>query len=141
VEQVRVLLIDYRATLANYGQSEKAMEAYFNALHINSSYIRVRYNLAIACMQMGQHVEAVGYLLGALSIQEKSLHHVMRKTTPDLLPEMRQLQSEQSNSVWHALRLLLSTYSILPLTLVRRDDLLDAVDKKDLNAFRTEFEF
>jgi peroxin-5 len=43
------------ATLANSGESEKAMEAYFNALQINSSYIRARYNLAIACMQMGQH--------------------------------------------------------------------------------------
>jgi peroxin-5 len=141
MEQVGVRRIDCRATLANFGQSEKAMEAYFNALQINSSYIRARYNLAIACMQMGHNVEAVGYLLGALSIQEKSLNHVMQKTTPDLLPEMKQIQTEQSNSVWHALRLLLSTYSISFLTLVRRDDLLDAVDKKDLNAFRGEFEF
>lgn len=43
------------ATLANSGESEKAMEAYFNALQINPSYIRARYNLAIACIQIGQY--------------------------------------------------------------------------------------
>lgn len=43
------------ATLANSGESERAMEAYFNALQINPLYIRARYNLAIACMQIGQY--------------------------------------------------------------------------------------
>jgi hypothetical protein len=50
--------------------------------------------------------------LGALAIQEKSLHGVMQKATPELLPEMRQIQTEQSDSVWNALRLLLNTYSV-----------------------------
>ena len=43
------------ATLANSGEPEKAMEAYYNALQINQNYIRARYNLAIACMQIGQY--------------------------------------------------------------------------------------
>ncbi|KAJ3368221.1 Peroxisomal membrane signal receptor PTS1 [Kappamyces sp. JEL0680] len=99
------------ATLANSGQGEKAMEAYFNALQINPAYIRVRYNLAIACMQMGQYQEAAGYLLTALAIQEQSMNHVLQKSTPELMPEMRQMHVGQSESVWGGLRLLLSTYS------------------------------
>ena len=43
------------ATFANSGDSEKAMESYFNAIQISPLYIRARYNLAIACMQMGQY--------------------------------------------------------------------------------------
>jgi peroxin-5 len=42
------------ATLANSGHPEKAMEAYFKALELNPAYIRTRYNLAVACMQIGQ---------------------------------------------------------------------------------------
>ena len=98
--------------MANSGESEKAMDAYFQALQINPSYIRARYNLAIACMQLGQHQEAVGYLLGALSIQEKSIQQVMQKATPDLLPEMRRIQTDQSESIWRALKLFLVTYRI-----------------------------
>ena len=43
------------ATFANSGESEKAMDSYFNAIQINPLYIRARYNLAIACMQLGQY--------------------------------------------------------------------------------------
>ena len=42
------------ATLANAGQSERALDAYFKALEINPNYLRTRYNLSIACMHMGQ---------------------------------------------------------------------------------------
>ncbi|KAG0041157.1 hypothetical protein BGZ83_002231, partial [Gryganskiella cystojenkinii] len=59
----------YGATLANSHNTTAAIEAYFNALNINPSYIRARYNLAIACINMGQHREAAEHLLSALSLQ------------------------------------------------------------------------
>ncbi|ORZ30634.1 hypothetical protein BCR44DRAFT_44605, partial [Catenaria anguillulae PL171] len=57
------------ATLANSHDASRAMDAYFHALAINPSYIRARYNLAIACINLGQHREAAHHLIEALSIQ------------------------------------------------------------------------
>ncbi|KAI8901486.1 hypothetical protein BC833DRAFT_577313 [Globomyces pollinis-pini] len=121
------------ATLANSGESEKAIDAYFNALQINPSYIRARYNLAIASMQMGQYQEAAGYLLGALAIQERNIEHVSKKNS-DNLQSMHSIHLDQSEGVWNALRMLMSSY-------LRRDDLSNACDARDLNSFRGEFDF
>ena len=106
------------------------MDAYFNALQINPRYIRARYNLAIACIQIGQYREAAEHLLGALSIQKTDLEQVQQVTQQT--PEAMHLG--QSNSVWSTLRLLIDTY-------VRRPDLVASCDAQDLEAFRKDFDF
>jgi hypothetical protein len=73
-------------------------------------------------------------LLSALSIQEQSLKQVIAKSTSDLAPEMRNLHNGQSESVWNGLKMLVSSY-------IRRDDLSEACDARDLNAFKDEFDF
>ncbi|KAI9179603.1 hypothetical protein H9P43_004931 [Blastocladiella emersonii ATCC 22665] len=57
------------ATLANSHDASRAMDAYFHALAINPSYIRARYNLAISCINLGQHREAAHHLIEALQVQ------------------------------------------------------------------------
>lgn len=58
----------------------------------------------------------------------------MVQTSPELTPEMREISMSQSESVWNALRLALSTY-------MDRQDLVRAAEIRDLNAFRGEFDF
>ena len=72
--------------------------------------------------------------MSALSIQEESLKQVNTKTKPELVPEMRNLHTGQSESVWNGLKMLISSY-------IRREDLSEACDARDLNAFRNEFDF
>jgi peroxin-5 len=104
------------------------MEAYFKALEIKPDYIRARYNLAIACIQTGQYHEAAEHLLGALSIQQNDMDQIKNATKRDIPPV------GESGNVWSTLRLLLDTY-------VRREDLVEACDAKDLAAFRSDFDF
>ncbi|ORZ20794.1 hypothetical protein BCR42DRAFT_409496, partial [Absidia repens] len=59
------------ATLANSKDTPGAIDAYFNALEINPSYVRARYNLAISCINMNQHKEAAEHLLTALALQQQ----------------------------------------------------------------------
>ena len=43
------------ATLANGSRSEEAVDAYHNALQLAPGFIRSRYNLGIACINLGAH--------------------------------------------------------------------------------------
>ena len=43
------------ATLANGKRSEEAVSAYNQALSLSPGYIRTRYNLGIACTNLGAH--------------------------------------------------------------------------------------
>ena len=76
------------ATLANGGKSELAIQYYLEAIEIQPSYVRARFNLAVANMNLNvrfsqlsresvltrfasqQHQSAAEHLLTALSIQE-----------------------------------------------------------------------
>ncbi|RKO94197.1 hypothetical protein BDK51DRAFT_15452 [Blyttiomyces helicus] len=100
------------ATLANSNQPDRAMDAYFNALSINPSYVRARYNLAVSCMQLGQHREAAEHLLGALAGQAASIDH----------------------SVWSMLKIIADGH-------LGRHDLALACERRDLSAFKGDFDF
>ena len=99
------------ATIANSGNHLKAMDAYFNALQINPSFIRSRYNMAISCIQIGQFREAAEHLLGALTVQNTNLDHVMDASGGSEPVSLGHFNSAQSRSVWSALRLLVDSYS------------------------------
>ena len=111
------------ATLANSSDAHGAIEAYFNALAINPSYIRARYNLAIASIQLGSYKEAAEHLLGALSIQSSSTRELPLKEV-----------ANRDGILWSALKMLMDSY-------IRRTDLMESCDNKDLDAFRGDFDF
>jgi peroxin-5 len=101
-------------------------------LEIKPDYIRARYNLSIACIQTGQYSEAAEHLLGALSIQQNDLLQIAQTTGKENV--VIHIGDGQSANVWQTLRLLMDTY-------IRRNDLVEACDAKDLDAFRNDFDF
>ncbi|KAF8520423.1 hypothetical protein BU17DRAFT_89018 [Hysterangium stoloniferum] len=58
------------ATLANSGRAMDAVWYYHQALVLNPSYIRARFNLGISCINMKQYDEAAQHILDALVLQE-----------------------------------------------------------------------
>ncbi|GAA5973782.1 hypothetical protein JCM11641_003154 [Rhodosporidiobolus odoratus] len=58
------------ATYANSGKTNLAIQYYEAALDVEPGYVRARYNLAVANMNLGQYEDAVHHLLTSLSIQE-----------------------------------------------------------------------
>lgn len=95
------------ATLANAKETSAAIDAYFNALEINPSYVRARYNLAISCINFGQHREAAEHLLTALAIQQTADTRV--PMVMDQNGNRVALQTGMSDNVWDSLRMLMST--------------------------------
>lgn len=59
------------ATYANAGQTELAIQYYLEAVELRPGYVRARFNLAVANMNMQQYDMAAEHLLGALAIQEE----------------------------------------------------------------------
>ncbi|KAJ3312179.1 Peroxisomal membrane signal receptor PTS1 [Boothiomyces sp. JEL0838] len=102
------------ATLSNSGQSEAAIDAYYKALQLNPGFVRARYNLGVACLNIGCYKEGTEHFLGALAIQGKG-------------------DINQSATIWDTLR--------RSLRLMDRHDLAEKVDERDLSIFRKEFEF
>ncbi|KAJ3126027.1 hypothetical protein HK098_007965 [Nowakowskiella sp. JEL0407] len=112
------------ATLANSNNTPKAIDAYYNALYINPSYVRARYNLAVACIQMNQYREAAEHLLGALNV-----HSSGEKTASGRIES-----GVASLSVWNTLRQIVGGH-------LNRPELVEACENRDLSAFKGEFEF
>ncbi|KAG0761170.1 hypothetical protein G6F24_007767 [Rhizopus arrhizus] len=123
------------ATLANSRDPAGAIDAYFNALEINPNYVRARYNLAISCVNLGQHKEAAEHLLTALALQQTNEGRsggqgsvmIDEHSNPINVP------GGMSDNVWGSLRMLMLT--------MNREDLARHCDQHNLDAFRTEFEF
>ncbi|KJE95604.1 peroxisomal biogenesis factor 5 [Capsaspora owczarzaki ATCC 30864] len=105
------------ATLANSTQSEEAVHAYFSALRLRPGFIRARYNLGISCINLNAYKEAVEHFLSALAMQKThSASH-----------------SHMSDSIWNTLR--------MTAVLMARGDLLEAIERRDLEAFQGQFDF
>ncbi|KAI9201805.1 uncharacterized protein BJ171DRAFT_516585 [Polychytrium aggregatum] len=135
------------ATLANAGDTTRALEAYTTALEINPCCIRTRYNIGISCMQLEYYKEAAGHFLAALSIQNEGLSQVYQKLGAPLsadpnglvgygtsLNPIHDMQSLKSRNLWDTLRTVVESF-------MRRPDLGTACANEDLDAFRKEFEF
>ncbi|KAM3913435.1 peroxisomal biogenesis factor 5 isoform 2-T2 [Leptodactylus fuscus] len=103
------------ATLANGNDSEAAVEAYRRALQLQPGFIRSRYNLGIACINLGAHREAVEHFIEALSMQQRS-------GGPG---------GAMSDNIWSTLRMALS--------MLGQSNLYSAADARDLAALQAAF--
>lgn len=95
------------ATLANSRDSMGAVEMYFNALQINPSFVRARYNLAISCMNMGQHQEAAEHLLTALDLQRAAALSAGEAARALETGASVDIPNGTSDGIWDSLRLLM----------------------------------
>lgn len=112
------------ATLANSNRSEESIEAYSRALELRPLFVRARYNLGVACINIGCYHEAAQHLLSALSLHQKEAGGADGPT---------QLAEKSSN--------LLSTLKRVFLAMDRRD-LYEKVNTGiNLDSFRSEFDF
>ncbi|CEG80445.1 hypothetical protein RMATCC62417_14783 [Rhizopus microsporus] len=122
------------ATLANSRNPTGAIEAYFTALEINPNYVRARYNLAISCMNLGQHREAAEHLLTALALQQSNDNATGGGAVMiDDHGNTVNVPGGMSENVWSSLRMLMLT--------MNRDDMVKHCDNHNLDAFRAEFDF
>ncbi|CEI94101.1 hypothetical protein RMCBS344292_08322 [Rhizopus microsporus] len=122
------------ATLANSRNPTGAIEAYFTALEINPNYVRARYNLAISCMNLGQHREAAEHLLTALALQQSNDNATGGGAVMiDDHGNTVNIPGGMSENVWSSLRMLMLT--------MNRDDMVKHCDNHNLDAFRAEFDF
>ncbi|KAI8989460.1 hypothetical protein BDB01DRAFT_542994 [Pilobolus umbonatus] len=121
------------ATLANSGDSMSAIDAYFNALQINPNYVRARYNLAISCINLNQHREAAEHLLTALALQRSNDNNIGSSSRMNGNGNYPNMSNGMSDNVWESLRMLMMT--------MNREDLAHQCDQRNINAFRSDFEF
>jgi len=105
----------YGASLANGNRNEEAVEAYRRVLEQAPGFIRSRFNLGIACVNLQAYKEAVGHFVTALDLQQESRG-----------PQGQTVA--MSDNIWSTLRMTLS--------LLGRTDLYDACDKRDLEPLR-----
>lgn len=108
------------ATLANGNKSEEAVSAYRRALEISPGFIRARFNLGISCISLGAHREAVEHFLTVLTLQKGGRG-----------PKGETSRAAMSSSVWNSLR--------LAINLMKREDLRNLVDQRNLEGLNNEF--
>lgn len=107
------------ATLANGDRSAEAVEAYGRALELRPGYIRARYNLGISCINLKAYRDASEHFLAALKLQQLATRDSSRRN--------------MSETIWHSLR--------TSLLMGNRQDLADLTRERNLELFRTHFEF
>ncbi|ORX62994.1 TPR-like protein [Hesseltinella vesiculosa] len=124
------------ATLANSKDTAGAIDAYFNALEINPAYVRARYNLAISCINLNQYQEAAEHLLTALAQQHQDAMGSSTMASAPMVDErgtIPSLPSGMSENVWDSLRMV--------MFMMKREDLAAQCERRNLGAFRSEFDF
>lgn len=77
------------ATLANSGESELAIDAYYRALQLKPAFVRARYNLGVSCINVGCYKEAAEHFLSALSLHVVASSEVSRNVSMNLWDTLR----------------------------------------------------
>ncbi|ORX66971.1 TPR-like protein [Linderina pennispora] len=122
------------ATLAHTNNNKEATGAYFRALELHPSFIRARYNIALASSNLGQHRESAENCLTALSLQQREMQTLDEKSREaNLSGTGYRPESGMSATIWNALQ--------LSMYLLGEPKLAEACDRQDLDAFRTKFDF
>ncbi|KDQ27707.1 hypothetical protein PLEOSDRAFT_1104388 [Pleurotus ostreatus PC15] len=111
------------ATMANSGRAEEARQYYYRALELNPVYIRARFNLGIACINLRRYDEAAGHILDALALQDND-----GVRDSEGLNEKRGVTS---TALWDSLK--------TACLHMQRVDLATLCDHRDLDGFRNAF--
>jgi peroxin-5 len=61
------------AALANDGQCEKAIDAYYHALTLSPGFVRARCNLGISCSNLRAYTQGIEHFLTALKQQNNGI--------------------------------------------------------------------
>lgn len=85
------------ATFANSGKTELAIQYYLEACALRPGYVRARFNLAVANMNLGHYQEAIAHLITALDIQQED---AKREETTGGAPAAATLTSQ---TLWDSL--------------------------------------
>ncbi|KAJ3724705.1 hypothetical protein C8R42DRAFT_662545 [Lentinula raphanica] len=113
------------ATMANSGKPGEALEYYYRALDLNPAYVRARYNLGISCINLKRYSEGAQHILDALSLQDAEGVH-------DVNGYNDARGGITSSALWESLK--------TTCLHMQRVDLATLCDKKDLEAFRFNFQ-
>ena len=106
------------AALANGGQSEKAVDAYYHALTLSPGFVRARYNLGISCYNLSAYKQAIEHFLTALKQQSDGIG-----------PQGAHVQ--MSENIWRTLAIAIGH--------LQRPDLEPSVAAKDFSRLLQEF--
>ncbi|KAJ3130783.1 hypothetical protein HK100_007501 [Physocladia obscura] len=101
------------ATLANSKDPRKALEAYGRALELNPGFLRARYNVAIAFVQLGNYSDAARQLVAVLEAQEENVKSVVEggvEVNGDYEKMVLQMHSLSSASAWNTLWMIMDRY-------------------------------
>ncbi|KAM0750293.1 hypothetical protein T439DRAFT_326252 [Meredithblackwellia eburnea MCA 4105] len=112
------------ATLANSGKTDAAIQYYVEALELQPAYVRARFNLAVANMNLGQYEQAVEHLMTSLSIQEAD--HELQDGE-----ENNNTSGVTSHTLWDSLN--------IALLMMHRSDLATYTIQRDLAGLRNHF--
>ena len=104
------------ATIANGGENEKAVNAYYHALTLSPGFIRARYNLGISCLNLKADKQAIEHFLIALKLQTNAVG----------------IQAQMSENIWCTLASAIDR--------LNRSDLKQCVANRDLSKLFREFQ-
>lgn len=82
------------ASLANSGNINDAIDAYFYALELKPTYVRARYNLALGCISLRHEHEAAEHLLNALATREHSFENQVDTVSDNVWGTLRMVMSK-----------------------------------------------
>lgn len=108
--------------MANGQKSVEAVDAYSKALELSPGFIRARYNLGIACINLSAYKEAGEHLLIALNQQACGVDLHGQTGSPNVMSE----------TIWSTMKLV--------ICFLNKYHLYDAIENRDLKALNFEFE-